>query len=261
MPARIGMRRMGLRSLSGGGASGSLPPAAQIAALLGADRLAHWDATVLSSITLSGSAVTGLRELVGGTVYVPGVASTRPAFSATEFNGGPCLVADGVDDYLAAAEVLGPTGAAPSEIWVCVSQDALSSNTTPYQIIGYGSSVTVNTSRGIWRSSISSVNRVRAVVGIGAASGSATDASTDFSGFHVVRALFGSTSTSISIDGGPPTSLAAVPSTVAERTSLFSAMANSSAFFVGKFSAGLVTNPLSTGKASALLALLQQRYL
>jgi len=252
---RLAMRDLGFRT--GGPAS----PSARVAALLGADRLAHWDATALSSISLSGSAVTGLRELVGGTVYVPGIASTRPAYSATGFNGRPCLVADGVDDYLFASEVPWPAGASASEIWACVSQDVLGSAAGSSQIVGYGSTATINTTRAISRISSSSVNRARAVVGIGASAPQAIDSSTDFSGFHVIRGVFGASSTSISIDGGPPTSVSAVPATDTSRTALLAAMGLINGFFTGKFSVGLVTNPLSADKAEALLALLQQRYL
>lgn len=260
MSRKMGLRRMGLRSLAGGGRSARSDSVAQITALLGADRLAHWDATEAASISLSGSSVTGLQELVNGTVYVPGIASTRPAYSATGFNGGPSIESDGVDDYLFASEVLGPTGASASEIWACVSQDVLGSVVGAQQVIGYGSTSTANTSRGIGRINVSSVNRTRAVVGTGAAAPSATDTATDFSGFHVIRGTFGATTTSISIDGGTPATVAAVPSTATSRTVLFASMALASGFFMGKFSCGLITLPLSTEKASALFTLLQKRY-
>lgn len=253
-------------SLSLGLSLGSIPTSAgqnqaqAIAALLGSDRLAHWDATEIGSITLSGSAVTGMRELVGGAVYSPGGASTRPAYSATAFNGRPCIITDGVDDYLAASEVLGPTGGSPSEIWACVSQDVLGAVSSSPQVIGYGSTTTVNTSRTIGRINVSSVNRARAVVGTGASASQAVDAATDFSGFHVIRGVFGASATSVYINGGTPTNVSAVPSTTNARTALFAAMGLTTGFFTGKFSVGLITLPLTSDKATALLALLQKRY-
>lgn len=232
---------------------------AQIAALLGADRLAHWDAEEASSITLSGAAVTGLRELVGGTTYAPGTASTRPNYSATAFNGRPGIVPDGVDDYLAASEIRGPSGATPCEMWALASQDLLGSVAGYTQIIGYGSNITVNTSRCMGRLAVSSVNRARVVVGTGAAAGADNVTTVDLSGIHVLRAVFGATSTSFSVDGGTPVVVAAVPATAAQRTTLFAAQGLTTGWWAGALSVALITPLLSTDKAAALHSLLQQR--
>lgn len=233
---------------------------AQIAALLGADRLAHWDAEEAGSLTLNGVSVTGLRELVGGTTYAPGTASTRPNYSATAFAGRPGIVPDGVDDYLAASEIRGPSGATACEMWALASQDILGSVAGYTQIVGYGSNITVNTSRCMGRLAVSSVNRARVVVGTGATAGADNVTTVDLSGIHVLRGAFGATSTSFSVDGGTPVVVSAVPSTASQRTVLFAAQGLTTGWWSGAMSAVLITNPLSTEKAAALLALLQKRY-
>jgi hypothetical protein len=257
MPIALSLRRLHL----GAAYSANLSSPARIAALLGPDRLAHWDSEEAGSITRSGAAVTGLRELVGGTTYAPGTAATRPNYSATAFNGRPGIVPDGVDDYLAASEIRGPSGASACEMWALASQDILGSVAGYTQIVGYGSNTTVNTSRCLGRIAVSSVNRARVVVGTGAAAGADNVTTVDLSGIHVLRGVFGATSTSFSVDGGTPVVVAAVPATAAQRTVLFAAQGLTTGWWSGAMSAVLITNPLSTEKAATLLALLQERYL
>jgi hypothetical protein len=58
-------------------------------------KIAMYDASVASNITLSGSNVTQWNDPVGGYNVTNGAGSTQPTYSATAFNGHPTIVFSG----------------------------------------------------------------------------------------------------------------------------------------------------------------------
>jgi hypothetical protein len=145
-----------------------------------------------------------------------------------------------------------PSGASPCEIWALVSQDALVADTTERYACGW-SGTSVVTGRAISRTVTGGTNRARGRTGIGGSATSVNDTAVDFSGIHVIRQIVGATTSSLSIDGGAPTTAAAVPATQNQRfrVGAISAAAASN-YWQGKIAAILVTNPLDDATAAAL---------
>jgi len=220
--------------------------------ILGPSLLAWWTADRADLITLSSTAVTSWKDVVADYDAAQGLSAARPLYSATSFNGAPSVIFDSVDDELTLASQPFPAGASPSEIWAIVQQDALAADATVRAIAGYGGAAST-ARRGIERAVVAS-NLARATAGNGAAPVSATDI-VDFSGRHVVRGAFSAIDETIATNGGAPVSAAVVPATGASRLRI-GALSNSTPgnFWNGKIRDVLVTGPLTTDQAAALLA-------
>lgn len=245
--------------LAGDGNAAS-PPWQQVASILGADRLAHWDATALASLTLSGAAVTGWIELVGGGVAAPGAATTRPNYNATGLNNkSAALIFDGIDDYLRRDQAWLP-GVAAGEIWAVLRQDHLASTAGDKAIVVVGPTSGSTAARQITRNPVSSVNRAFVYSGNGTTTDSATVTTVDFSGYHVTRAEWTGTQVRLSVDGSTPATAASVPNTATARTVIGANAIISGAYEAMALSALIITNPLSADKATALRTSLQSRY-
>lgn len=246
------------------GLAGDGPPRLQpwqaVANILGTDRLAHWDATATDSIALSGAAVTGWTELVGGGVAAPGAATTRPTYNATGFNNKTAaIIFDGIDDY-ARRDQAWLAGAAAGEIWALLRQDHLGSTAGDRIVVSVGPTTGSTTARQIIRTPVSTVNRALVYSGNGATVDFATASTVDFSGYHVVRTVWTGTQASIALDGGTAASTASVPATATSRTVMGANAAFASAFEAMALCAIIITNPLSADKATALRAHLQTRF-
>lgn len=175
---------------------------------------AFFDPEDAGSITLSGSLVTGWLDRKSGIQVTQGVNASRPAYSATSFIGRPGLTYDGNDDRLVATTGLGvlPSGALPGEIWALVNQTALPADTNARYIAGVGAGTSVS-ARRLQRAVSGGVNRAQTQVGNGSTLIGAQNATADFSGVQLVRAIIGATATSTEVDGVAGAPQAVVPGT------------------------------------------------
>lgn len=229
---------------------------------LGDDLIEMWDASrgdsvlALTDATYT-NAVHSWKGLVTGANLAQSTPNLKPIYSSTGLSGTPCLTFNGTTQYLkctdAAFMALLPTNATACEIWVLCSQDADAADTTTRHAVGYSASSVIN-GRSIARIPVSSVNRARTYTGTGAAATVTTDTHVDLSGVHIIRGIFGATTTSVDVDSNT-----AVISTVTPVTStpaLFMvgsipALAASN-WWQGSISTILLTKPLSGAKATAL---------
>ncbi|MBU1755213.1 hypothetical protein KKH81_02950, partial [Patescibacteria group bacterium] len=174
--------------------------------VLGDKLVAYWNADWTNGVTLDESSrVSEWIDMIGDYTLIQATDTIRPSYSTTSFNGVAGVTFDGVDDLLRMSGVPGtvPTGASYSEIWALVDQTALASDAdTLRDIVGYGAGSSAY--REIRRTIIAGVNRVRATTN----NSNATDASTDFSGLHWVRAVWDGTSAKVSTDGNAFTTAA-----------------------------------------------------
>jgi hypothetical protein len=225
---------------------------------LGDDLLGQLDAEDTDSLTLDTGVVSAWAD-TAASVSFANTGTARPAYSATSFNGRPGLTFDGVDDYLSAESAPYPTGANPCEIWALVRQDALIGNTTARAIMAYGG-ISANASRRTERSNTGGTgNRFRSVTGIGGSTAVATTTA-DFSGIHIVRAVFGATEMFAAIDGVATAPVAAVSATGTTRSRIGSVTANTPANFMqGAINSIFVTAPLTPVQAASLRAFLGRR--
>lgn len=217
---------------------------------LGAKLLCWLTVDDAASISLSGSDVASWTDQVGP--YVFSEATNRPSYSAT---GGPastpCIIADGVAEFLELASVPFPTGTADSEMWACVSQDALAADTSQRSILHYGGAGGANT-RGIGRRVTSGTNRFKTSSGTNEVATTAAD----FSGWHAVRGRWTGTGTTTTaqIDELTASTGAVAVNSGTDRTRVF---ANSSGaigqFWNGKATDLIVTTATLTGGEETLL--------
>lgn len=223
--------------------------------MIGSKLLAWWDPT--QGLGLA-SGVATWTDRKSGYILSQSTVGSRPAYSSTEFNGKHGLSFDGVDDFLTLESQPFPSGATPAESWVLVQQDDLVADTTTKPFFGYGSNAGA-TSRVVQRVVVSGVNRVRTVTGIGSAV-NLTDTAVDFSGRHVIRAIFGAAQTSLRVDDAAIQSVAAVPTTGTTRTRLGTSQADSPVAYAKiKVRDVIVAEPLTADEAEELYAFLNSR--
>lgn len=223
---------------------------------LGPSLLGYYDAETASSFALSGSSVTTWTDLVGGYAATQATAGLKPTYSASSFNSRPGVTFDGVDDYLEYAGQPFPDAANPSEIWALVSQDALVAiNTGTLAAFSYGAS---GGSRAIARTVVTLANRARSS-STGTGTPTAVDGSVDFSGIHLVRAVFTATTISVSVDGGAATTSSLVSATQTSLVRIGCPAFNTTAVWTGVINAILVTGPLTASQATFLTAFLKAR--
>lgn len=228
---------------------------------LGALLLGAWDAERSDLITTAGSAVSSWRDVVAGYDASQAVGASRPAYSATSFNGRPGITFDGSDDELTFAGVGAfPVGASAGEIWSLADQTALVADTTNRDLFAYGGG-TFPTSRVIRRIVLSGVNRARAITGDGAASQNTTNTLVDFSGRQIVRAIVGATQTRINVSGQEdPTPTAVVPATGSVRTRIGASPLGTAAFFYqGVINYVAITGPLTDAQSAQMIQFLKSR--
>lgn len=236
-----------------------------VVSVLGSDLIEFWDAArgdTIGSMTDSTytTAVSSWRGVLTGADLVQSTPNLKPQYLPTGLSSSPCMSFNGTSQYLtctdAAFLALLPSAAVPSELWVVCSQDAAAADTTERYCAGWSGS-SVITGRAISRIVTSGTNRARGRTGIGASATSASGTVVDFSGIHVVRHIVGATSSSLSVDGGTPITVSAVPATTNDRfrVGAISAAAASN-WWQGKVAFVAVTKPLSNFKAASLRAYL-----
>lgn len=223
---------------------------------LGASLLAFWDAERTDLITKDGSnLVSSWKDVVGGYDAVQAIGASKPLWSATGFNGRPCVIPDGIDDEMTLAPVPAgiPTGANGCIIFALVDQTALPADATARIAVSYGSSTT-NTARYVARIVASGQNRVQAQAGTGGAAVNA-NLTADFSGRHLAAAVITGADVIAQMDGVSSSPSAGVPGTATGRLRLFASAAGAAGAFWGSpASAILVTSPTLTAEQLASLA-------
>lgn len=227
---------------------------------LGSSLLAWWDAEVSSSLTTSGGNVVTWADLVGGYAPTQAVGGSRPAYSASGFNGRPVVTFDGVDDELTLTGVPSgiPTGATPCEMWGLVDQTALAADTTGRYVVCYGNGITTG-ARSLQRVVVSGQNRPRIGAGDGVAAPNSTLAA-DLSGRKLIRGIANGTDIVVEMDGTRSTPTASVPATATSRLRIGAGASTSAAnFFQGGMSALIITAPLSDAQAANLKTFLSRR--
>jgi hypothetical protein len=223
--------------------------------------LAWWDAEQVSTISESSGAVTEWRDLMRG--YAPTASTTaRPTYDATGFNGRPVLTFDGVANCLTLTGVPTglPTGASPCELWALVDQTSLATGNNRV-VFGWGDGSAAGVSNRFMSKTVSSsANRARVGSGNGTVLTASVEATMDFTGRHVVRAVIDGTNIRIEIDGVASVKAAAAPVTATTRFRIGSFFAASaSGFFGGGMNSLLVTTMLDDTVAARLRAYLDAR--
>lgn len=228
-------------------------------ARLGPSLLGMWDADRTDLITQSGGLVSSWTDVVAGFALAQAVSGSKPAYSATGFNGRAAVIGDGSDDELTItpAPASFPLLDGPGEMWALVDQTAAPIGTTTSGIAGYGASA--GNSRRLNRTSNGSVNRGVVTTGTGSTLTAGIPA-VEFIGRHIIRGIFGATEVTDVVDGIAGTPTAAVAITVNSRLRAF-ALNNSAAsgFLQGGINLLAFTAPLTVAQAAAFTNYLKTR--
>lgn len=222
--------------------------------------VAWWDAEVPSSMLLSGSSVAAWRDVVGGVVVSQSFGSARPVYGRTSFNVRPGVTFDGTDDELTGGTLAGALAAAATgEMWALVEQTALAADTGARSAFTVGTSATIK--RELARAVSSGSNRARAATYDGSATQTALETTVDFSGKHVLRAIFEPTLLTIEIDGTTASTVITANSTSIIRTRIGAGVAGTAAnFWQGVINSCLVFNGLlTTDEANRVRAYFNKR--
>lgn len=220
---------------------------------LGDDLYEDWWAG--AGITLNVDKVSAWAGRKNGWTVSQVTAGLQPGWVADGLNGKPCVVPDGIDDYLTVSPAPAglPVGSTPIEVWELVDQTIPVSDVAMYTNWSYGLSI-ATTRRGVRRVQ-GGVSRASLQVGNGVAASYASNTTIAFEGLCVVRYIVGSTESRVRVNGEiDPPPLSITPATTGENFRFFSASAGApSQFGGGKVNRRLFTKPLSDDKAAALL--------
>lgn len=218
---------------------------------LGSDLLAWWDAS--QGVATSGSAVTGWTDRKNGLTVTQALGASRPTFSATDFNGAPCLTFDGADDSLAMGSSPFPSGADPFEVWVVAQQNTPASDTANRRLLSFGGATSV-TRFEIYRQVSGGVNRVTCTAGNGTIAPPCRNDTTVFSSRHLIRAQVTGTQVISTVDNDAPVAVSVVPALGSASLAI-----GSPNNFGGLLRDILVTKALSAGQAASLQSILMSR--
>ena len=219
---------------------------------LGAKLLEWWNADRSDLLTVSGSQVSAWTGSKAGLVASQATTSRRPLYSATDFNGAPCLTFDGIDDNLAVATNPFPIGSDPVEFWSVVSQDALVADTGFRFAMSHGAAGT-GTRRYLARD-VSAGN-----IRIYAAYGAVIAAGAGMSGRLVARASLGTNLLQLYRDGSLVASVTAFGNSSVAAPFYIGANGGTSNFWLGKFRDAIVTQPLDENEVSWMTTYLMNR--
>jgi hypothetical protein len=232
---------------------------------LGSDALAYWDIDDSARITLVSGAISAWTDRLNSYSMTQGTAAARPAFNATGLNGKPCATFDGGDDALACTTAglltLLADGAEEGEMWFAGAQDAAASDASQRYVMAQGSANL--TGRYLGRNTAGGGTTVTSAVRIGvsgATVSSATAATINMIGAHVVRGVIRATEVYNETNGRAGTTIAGVPVTVNTRIRLGAAgLSSANAFWQGRLMVAAWTKVLSTAKAARFTYYLQRR--
>lgn len=203
--------------------------------------LADWDAYY--GVTVTGSGVSSWVDRKSGYAVVQATDASRPPYSATGFNGVPCLTFNGTSQNLRMAPHPFPLDDGNFEIWAVLAnvQPSDAGNRFAVQFSGTASLV---------RQASNSLN---AVAG-GAISGGGTLSTNSR---HLGRAVIQTgfvTGYMDGVSGGGPT--VSNPAITGDAMAIGSANTGAAAFWNGSMHRVLITSLLSADEATAMNALL-----
>lgn len=235
-----------------GGGGGFWTPAAGVvdpAVTLGSALVGDFNPGSLAAFSLSGTDVVQWTDPKSGAVFTP--PGTAPTYSATGFNGRPCVVFDGVEAELICE--LGvptgwPIGANAAEIWAALDITGTAAGSRiafSWGALSGGSAMAI-----LGKSGASGSPRVRAGTLATAVSGS-----TDFSGRHVAASFLAAGGGTVGgwQDGAALGSSASTTSLTNETAAVGSY--NGGLFLEGKIARLIVVNRVTTsGERAALQA-------
>lgn len=223
---------------------------------LGHNLLGWWSADRNDSILRTGGTpiVTWSDVTRNRYAATQGTSDNRPTYAPTSFNNCPAITFDGSNDELTLGSTPFPTGANPVEVWAVVEQSALAADSTTRMLFSYGGTGNANR-RALLRRVSGGVNRFGADTGDNSSAIATDNAAVDFSGRHCVRAIFGATATSVSVNGGALSTTNVVPATGTTRTRIGANTANTAAvFWNGRIRHVVVANPLADIEAALMAA-------
>ena len=227
--------------------------AAWTPAALGASLLDMWDAEEAASLTLSGASVDAWASVNNAYSAAQAVGASKPAYSATSFNGRPGVTFDGLDDVLVFAAQPFPLGT--SELWALLDVTTPGATAGSKYAFSYGGADN-SSARALRRGSTASVNRATAVSN----AVPSADHPTDASGRHVWRGVFDNSSGwRIEIDGVAGALTAGAPASGSTRVVLGALQTGAATFFQGVASMFAVTDTLTASQATAFTNYLKTR--
>jgi hypothetical protein len=145
--------RYGLNSRIGRGVRAGVDERSNYAPSDEGSLVLDFDLTVASSYTVISGAVSQITNIASGVSWAQATSGKRPAYDATGWNGGPCLVPDGVDDLFLSTEsaivaaLQASTSALPYTIFIVCSPAAA---LTSYTLLGAGNTGFSNTRVRRW---------------------------------------------------------------------------------------------------------------
>jgi hypothetical protein len=216
--------------------------------ILGPDLLEAWESIRYDLITQSAGVVSAWAGSVNGYTVTQAVGGQKPAYSATGFNGKPVLTFDSVDDYMELAPNPFST-TDPVEVWVVADQQAPFTDTLGRRAVAMGNGGATD------RAILSLGDNVSASIALAGANNLSATRS-GFSGRHVFRAIIEVDGLTAILDGGTP-SAKTLTTTVSNSARIrigASGAASPGGYWKGGINSVLVTRPLSSAKAAALLA-------
>lgn len=219
---------------------------------LGAKLLAWWDAEILASLTMSGNIVSSWTDKVAGYVVSASFAGQRPVYTASGFAGRPALAFDGIDDSLLMQAVPFPTGSDGSELWAVVDQQSEETSGAARVALSYGGGG--NAGRRLTRGFAFSRAAALAAVGNGAAQVSAIENTVPFIGRHTARAVIEPTLIGVQADSSPLSTVAMVPATGANNTTIGRAQSGETLYWVGLVNSAIITGLLTNEEAAKMSA-------
>lgn len=170
-------------------------------------KYSEWDYERASQITTVGSNISAFVDPITGASWTQGTSGSRPAYSATGFNGRPCASFDGSDDFLRNTTALATLGWPTSgafEIWILANLVEVQNGTY------FAYPVTTNAGIAMQIGLSAGQLRVRAGVGQGASVAN-VDRFPDY-GRRLIRFVSDGATGRLDIDGITGTPVAAVPS-------------------------------------------------
>jgi hypothetical protein len=226
---------------------------------LGADAVAWWDAG--AGVSLAASNVTAWRDRIGGVSPAQVTAANQPTWAASDYNSGPSVTFDGVNDQLTASTGVSglPAAATPSWLWAVVQQDATFAQDggATRGMCMWGNTSGSAAQRRHSRTTTAGEDRLGVSVGNGSASIPVVTSGV-FIGKHTALLKVEASQASARLDQGPTGTGSVVPATgVVNVLSIGSAF--SFAYWQGKMRDILITRPLSAEKEAAVRALLSAR--
>lgn len=201
--------------------------------------------------------ISSFVDPVTTAAFVQGTAASQPLLDPTGFNGRPCGVFDGTDDFLRNATALATLGWPASgafEVWALLDINDVSGTYFAYPNTGTGGLT-------LQHAVLSGIRTVRALVGTGSAIVTVLGPETSAVGKHIIRFVSDGAASRIEMDGVSGTPVAAVPSFSGGPRNTIGGTAASTpgGYFSGKMNFLGMYRPLPADYATNLYANLNTR--